>query len=149
VAFSPDGRTLAAGSFDRMVRLWDIADPRHSAPEATLTGHTDLVNAVAFSPDGHTLASGSYDHTVRLWDIADPRHPTPEATLTGHANWVRAIAFDLDGRTLASGSYDHTVLLWDTDPEKAAKDICSSIVIPLTPAQWRQYIPDRPYEQPC
>jgi len=49
------------------VRLWDLTDPHHPGPEATLTGHTDNVNAVAFSPDRHTLATGSYDEAVRLW----------------------------------------------------------------------------------
>jgi WD40 repeat protein len=68
VAFSPDGTTLASGSADHTVRLWDTATGRQIG--VPLTGHTDMVFAVAFSPDGKTLASGSVDHTVRLWDTA-------------------------------------------------------------------------------
>jgi WD40 repeat protein len=56
VAFSPDGKTLASGSWDKTVRLWDIATQQQLGE--SLVGHSDLVYSVAFSPDGKTLASG-------------------------------------------------------------------------------------------
>ena len=65
MAFSPDGRLLASAGDDGTVRLWD---PATGAGLATLTGHTDTVDAVAFSPDGRRLASAGDDRTVRLWD---------------------------------------------------------------------------------
>jgi WD40 repeat protein len=64
VIFSPDAKTLASGSADTTVRLWDVAS--HRQVGAALTGHTDYVFSVAFSPDGKTVASGSWDNTVRL-----------------------------------------------------------------------------------
>ena len=78
MAFSPDAHTLASGSDDGTVRLWDVADPAHPQPLGQpRTGSSAGVDSVAFSPDGHTLASGNYDGTVRLWDVADPAHPRP------------------------------------------------------------------------
>ena len=67
ITFSPDGGTLASGSWDKTLRLWDSATGAH---KKTLTGHTGQVYSIAFSPDGTTLASGGIDGTVLLWDLS-------------------------------------------------------------------------------
>jgi WD40 repeat protein len=64
VAFSPDGKTLVSGSWDKTIKLWDVKTGKE---RATLKGHTEIVWSVAYSPDGKTLASGSYDKTIKLW----------------------------------------------------------------------------------
>ncbi|MEU5427820.1 helix-turn-helix domain-containing protein [Streptomyces olivoreticuli] len=107
VAYSPDGKTLATGSFDKTVRLWNTAG---GELRKTLTGHTGMVNSVAFSPDGRTLATGSSDKTVRIWDATSGEL---RDTLIGHADTVAAVVFSPDGKTLATGGSDKSVRLWD------------------------------------
>src|SRR5207244_10836988 len=99
VAFSIDGKTLASGSSDNTVKLWDVST---GAELRTLKGHSNSVVpviSVAFSPDGRTLASGSSDKTVKLWDVSTGAELR---TLKGHSEAVWSVAFSLDGNTLAS-----------------------------------------------
>jgi WD40 repeat protein len=107
VAFSRDGTTLATGSADGTVRVWDVAAHRQIT---ALTGPAGPVKAVAFSPHGTTLATGSADGTVRLWDVATHRQIT---ALTGPAGPVTSLAASRDGSTLATGYADGAVRLWD------------------------------------
>jgi WD40 repeat protein len=109
VAFSPDGKTLASGSADDTIILWDIANRRPLGPP--LTGHIAGVWSVAFSPDGKTLASGSSDRTIILWDVAS-RQPL-DLPLRGHTAAVRSVTFSPNGQILASGDANGKIILWD------------------------------------
>ncbi len=107
VSFSPDEQTLASGSFDSTIKLWDVKTGQELR---TLYGHSNEVWSVSFSPDGHTLASGSLDKTIKLWDVKTGQKVY---TLSGHQWGVESVSFSPDGKTLASASSDRTIKLWD------------------------------------
>ena len=106
IAFSPDGKLLAAGHGDSTVHLWYMGRTYIDA----LIGHTDEVTSVAFSRDNRTLISGSYDGTVRLWDFTTRSNIR---TFTGQTAKVHSVAFNPDESIIASGSEDNTITLWD------------------------------------
>jgi WD40 repeat protein len=106
IAFSPDGRRLATGSDDRLVRVWD-ADS--GACLKKFEGHTGLINSVAFRPDGGAVLSCSVDQSFRQWDLASGKVMDERY---GHVGQVTAAAYSPDGRWIASGGADGTVRYW-------------------------------------
>jgi WD40 repeat protein len=112
VAFSPDGKTVAAGTWLRQpegaheIYLFDVATGQE---RRRLRGHAGWIEAVAFAPDGQTLASVGLDKMVKVWDLATGQE---RATLEGHRSHLQAVAFSPDGKTMASGGHEQTLRLW-------------------------------------
>jgi WD40 repeat protein len=103
VTFAPDGKTLASGSADKSVIIWDLQ--LHQSLNV-LRGHTACVNSVAFSPNGKLLASVSDDGTLRLWNLA-------ECVRVFENNIaINSVAFSPNGKMLVFGSDDGAVRLW-------------------------------------
>jgi WD40 repeat protein/uncharacterized caspase-like protein len=120
VALSGDGKLLASGGEDRVIKLWDTAA---GLELRTLTGHAGAVSSVALTPDGQLLASASADKTAKLWDVAAG---TELRTITSHTAEVHAVAFSPDGKTLATGSFDATIKLWDVNTGKELRTLAAA-----------------------
>ncbi len=107
VAFSPDGKQAASGSWDHTVIVWDVITGQPAFPP--LTGPADDVNAVVFSPDGRRLAAGSKDGSIYLWDATNGRM-MGQPLSSGAAVW--SLAFSPAGDTLAAGRADGVIDFW-------------------------------------
>ena len=67
VSFSPDGKRIVSGSWDKTLKVWDAQTGQETL---TLNGHLGGVSSVSFSPDGKRIVSSSRDKTVKVWDIS-------------------------------------------------------------------------------
>jgi WD40 repeat protein/tRNA A-37 threonylcarbamoyl transferase component Bud32 len=121
VAFSPDGRRLAAAGGDRRngkeLYVWELAGGQELV-SVRAQGRGEL--CLAFSPDGRRIATASYDNRVTLWDALGGRELL---RLKGHLRPAMSLAFTADGRRLISASADKTLRVWDARPHPAPRSL--------------------------
>ncbi len=111
LAYSPDGKTLAAASgvpgVSGEVKLFN---PANGDAIKLLGTMSDVAFCVAFSPKGDKLAAASADRSIRIYDLASGKE---ESLIEDHADWVMSVAWNHDGTKLASASRDKTSKVFD------------------------------------
>jgi WD40 repeat protein len=110
VAFSPDGKLLAAGDEKGTIFVWNVES---NALVTRINALNGIVWAVSFSPDGKVLVGGGNDGILRAWSV-DNLTAAPRV-IGDHSHAVFALAFSPDGRTLASAGLDTNIRLWNFD----------------------------------
>jgi WD40 repeat protein len=108
VRFSPDGKYVIWGSYDRSAQVWEVATGKKISEMI----HNGAVLNAVFSPDGKYVASGGFDGTVRVWEAATGKEVS--ILLIGTSNF----AFSPDSRYIVTGSEDGTALVWEATPKK-------------------------------
>ncbi|CAO3625196.1 unnamed protein product [Cunninghamella blakesleeana] len=113
VCFSPDGKYLATGAEDKLIRIWDIAQRRI---QFQLSGHEQDIYSLDFSRDGRIIVSGSGDRTARIWSMADGKllHKLVIKDVDPKDPGVTSVAISPNNRLVAAGSLDKMVRVWDT-----------------------------------
>jgi len=132
VAFSPDGRWVAASTLANSVYVWNPADQQ---PQPRVLTHSDRVSHVAFSPDGKYLASACDDRAVRLWRLPDFE---PAAQLTGANDRFPSLAFDQKSSFVAGAVRDGSVFVWSVADHAVVK-LQSEVNVPVRAVR---FLPD-------
>jgi WD40 repeat protein len=117
VDFSPDGRKLAAGGADNIVRIFDVATGRK---ELTIEQHADWVNDLAFSADGTRIVTASRDKSSRVFDA---RTGAMESAYLNHEEAVTGVCWSPDGKQVFSVGRDRKVHAWNAADAKPAGQI--------------------------
>jgi WD40 repeat protein/class 3 adenylate cyclase/tRNA A-37 threonylcarbamoyl transferase component Bud32 len=139
----PDSRGMLVGDADGGLALWDLRSGRPLGPTATVSGGG--VSQITVAPDGRMFAIGTFDSEASLWDL-DSLERVGEAFPIERGN-IPAVAFDPHGRLLITelGS----AILWPLDLAALQRFACRVAGRTLTPDEWRDVLPDRPYRHVC
>ncbi len=109
--FHPSSKILASCSYDKQVKLWDVASGK---TQHTLTDHSDSVYGVTFRPDGKLLATTAADRTVKVWQTETAKLLY---TLGESTDWLYTVAWSPDGKRLAAAGVDKSIRVWKVDED--------------------------------
>ena len=110
LALSPDGKTAATASYDKLIKLWDLESGKE---KKTLKDHTDAIYSLAFTPDGKRLVSGAADRTVKVWN---PETGERLFTLNEATDGINTVVISPDGKRIAAAGQDKTIRVWRMEP---------------------------------
>jgi WD40 repeat protein len=110
VAFSPDGKWIAAGYEDATIRIWDLTT---GESRMTLQRHRARISQLLIPPDGKTILSCSTDSTIKQWDAASGELLS---TLTDPSRSVNCLA-RISDNTFIAGTFDGNVRRWNLDTQ--------------------------------
>jgi WD40 repeat protein len=143
---SNDGHTLVTGATDGIVRIWDVASG--AAKGAPLTGLKPFTMTVDISPDARTVVGADDKGHVLLWDVATGTliaGPLPGPS----SQEAVAASFTSEGRSVVVVSATGSAWRWDVDPSDWETRACEMAGRSLTPQEWQEFLPDRPYHATC
>jgi WD40 repeat protein len=150
VQFSPDGKTLAYGTYEKndqrgLVKIYNVQQRKEVRQ---YTGHRAGVYDVAFSPDGKLLASAGSDKRMQMWVLDHPEDLPIQ--MDNNNGFIWDIEFSRDSKYLIAACHESEIRVWPTDPELLAKKICPLLKRNMTPDEWTKYVgSDIKYETTC
>ncbi|MFC3897791.1 TIR domain-containing protein [Lentzea rhizosphaerae] len=145
VLFRPDGDVVVTGSSTGLITMRHSGD---GSTIATASRHVGSVANLALRPDGKLLASAGESGEIVLWDAADAERLIEVGTLRAGGRYSAAsIAFSPDG-TMLGGADGQSTMIWSVDVPELLGRLCEESE-PIPESEWRQYLPDVPYDPPC
>jgi WD40 repeat protein len=146
VAFSPDGRLIVTSHYDGTAQLWSTDSWKPVG--RPLEGHDDnRVLWIGLTRDGTVLATAGQDGTIELVDVARQTRIGPP--LNVEADSYLAAALSPDGRHLFAVSANRAAVHWNIEPEAWKQHACRVAGRELTPREWADALPGRPYRPVC
>ncbi|MDD4603392.1 MAG: hypothetical protein PHF97_06260 [Bacteroidales bacterium] len=143
IAFSHDGKQLAAGYPNGSIHIYDTRDPLEK-PREIIGWHASGVTSIVFSRDGKQLASASYDRTIKLGSIATSE--IKPISIESHDLWVYYLLFSFHDFQIISASADKSIRIFSTENELMAEKLIKTIKRNMTPNEWNKFVgADIPY----
>jgi WD40 repeat protein len=146
VVFSPDGELLFVGQYNGTGRLFST-DSWRPVGQPLEGAHTGRITFGAFTPDGKTLVTSGADGRVVLWDVE--RQAQIGAPLEFAPNTFASVALSPDGSRLYAVSSRGEGISFDMSHDAWKRHACLVAGRELTPAEWNEVLPDRPYQTVC